>query len=161
MAKLFLTYSAFCLVALLVGSHLFAPTEFSGRVVSVLDGDPLEVLNGHQTERIRLYGIDRPEKGQPYGKKAKQALSALTFRKTVMVHEHGYDQYKRTIGDVLLADGTNVNHELVKDGWCWWYQKFAPGDRVLEGLEKDARKGKKGLWADPKPTPPSEWRKQH
>jgi endonuclease YncB( thermonuclease family) len=55
---------------------------------------------------------------------------------------------------VLLPDGTNVNHELVKDGWCWWYRKYAPGDTVLEGLEKEAREAKKGLWVDPAPIPP-------
>jgi hypothetical protein len=53
-----------------------------------------------------------------------------------------------------LSDGTNVNHRLVKDGWCWWYQKYAPGDTVLEGLEKEARESKKGLWIDPAPLPP-------
>jgi endonuclease YncB( thermonuclease family) len=57
-------------------------------------------------------------------------------------------------------DGTHVNHTLVKAGWCWWYRKYAPGDTVLEGLEKDAREAKKGLWADPQPVPPWEWRKR-
>ena len=49
------------------------------------------------------------------------------------------------IGEVILPDGMNLNHELVKQGWCWWYRKYAPGDAVLEGLEKDARAGRKGL----------------
>src|SRR5262249_37981678 len=53
---------------------------------------------------------------------------------------------------------TNVNHELVKEDWCWWYRKYAPGDTVLEGLETKAREAKKGLWADPRPVPPWEWR---
>ncbi|MBU6433045.1 MAG: thermonuclease family protein [Nitrospirae bacterium] len=65
----------------------------------------------------------------------------------------------RTIADVLLPNGINVNHELVKDGWCWWYRKYALGDMVLEGVEKDARKERKGLWADPEPVPPWEWRR--
>jgi endonuclease YncB( thermonuclease family) len=58
------------------------------------------------------------------------------------------------------AQWTHVNHALVKDGWCWWYRKYAPGDTVLEGLEKDAREAKKGLWADPQPVPPWAWRKR-
>jgi len=58
-----------------------------------------------------------------------------------------------------LPDGTNVNHILVKEGWCWWYRKYAPGDIELEGLEKDAREGKKGLWVDPSPIPQWAWRK--
>ena len=72
----------------------------------------------------------------------------------------GHDKYGRTIGDVILPDGTNVNYTLVEDGWCWWYQKYATGDTVLEGLEKEAREGKKGLWADPHPVPPWERRKR-
>jgi micrococcal nuclease len=65
-----------------------------------------------------------------------------------------------TIGDVILPKGTNINHALVKDGWCWWYRKYAPGDVVLEGMEKEAQEAKKGLWADPYPLPPWEWRKR-
>ncbi len=53
---------------------------------------------------------------------------------------------------------TSITHTLVKEGWCWWYRKYAPGDTVLEGLERDARESRKGLWADPQPVPPWEWR---
>jgi Staphylococcal nuclease homologue len=60
----------------------------------------------------------------------------------------------RTIGDVILPDGMNLNQELVRHGWCWWYRKYAPGDTVLEGLEKDAREAQKGLWVDAAPIPP-------
>jgi len=56
-----------------------------------------------------------------------------------MIQTHGHDKYKRTSADVTLPDGTNVNHTLVKDGWCWWYRKYAPGDTVLEGLETEVR----------------------
>jgi endonuclease YncB( thermonuclease family) len=64
------------------------------------------------------------------------------------------------LANVILPDGTHVNHRLVKDGWCWWYRKYAPGDTVLEGLEKGAREVKKGLWADPQQPPSWEWRKR-
>ena len=121
--------------------------DFTSPVVSVLDGDTIEVLNGHHAERIRLSGIDCPEKGQAYGQRAKQAASALAFGKQVTLQTPGYDKYKRTLGDVILPDGMNLNQELVKQGWCWWYRKYAPGDSVLEGLEKEAREGRKGLWA--------------
>jgi micrococcal nuclease len=83
----------------------------------------------------------------------------LVFGKEVTLQTHGTDKYGRTLADVILPDGTNVNHALVKDGWCWWYRKYAPGDTVLEGLENDAREAKKGLWAEPQPVPPWEWRK--
>jgi micrococcal nuclease len=59
---------------------------------------------------------------------------------------------------VVLSDGMNGNHELVKEGWCWWYRKYAPGDTIVEGLEKEARDTKKGLWVDPAPIPPLVYR---
>jgi endonuclease YncB( thermonuclease family) len=80
-----------------------------------------------------------------------------------MTPENGCDRqvrYGRIIAEVLLSNGTNVNHTLVKDGWCWWYRNYAPGDTVLEGLETEAREGRKGLWADPHPVPPCERRKR-
>jgi micrococcal nuclease len=110
---------------------------------------------GHSKARV-----DCPEKGQAYGKHAKHAASDLAFGKEVTLQTHGLDKYGRTLADVLLPDGTNVNHTLVKHGWCWWYRKYAPGDTVLEGLEKDAREAKKGLWADLQPVPPWAWRKR-
>lgn len=134
--------------------------DFSGPVVRVLDGDTIEVLHSQHPERIRLHGIDCPEKSQAYGQKAKHAVSDLVVGKEVTVHTHGKDKYGRTIGDVLLPDGKNVNRELIKQGWCWWYRKYAAGDTVLEGLEKAAREARQGLWADPHPMPPWEWRKK-
>jgi micrococcal nuclease len=84
----------------------------------------------------------------------------LVYGKEVTLQTHGKDKYGRTLADVLLPDGINVNHSLVKDGWCWWYRMYAGGDAVLERLETEAREAKKGLWADPRPVPPWEWRKQ-
>lgn len=113
----------------------------------------------HKAERIRFSGIDCPEKGQAYGKRVKQAASALAFGKQVTLQRHGKDKYGQTLADVLLADGTNVNHELVKEGWCWWCRKYAPGDTELEQLEQSAREAKRGLWVDPAPIPPWVYRK--
>ena len=76
------------------------------------------------------------------------------LRERSILQIHGVDKYGRTLADVFLPDGTNINYELVKAGWCWWYRKYAPGDTVLEGLEKDARDAKKDLWAHPQPVPP-------
>ena len=141
-------------------AHSALAGEFTGQVVGVLDGDTLEVLNGHHTERIRLSGIDCPEKGQAYGQKAKQTASALVFGKEVTLQTFGKDKYRRTIADVRLPDGSNVNHALVKEGWCWWYRKYAPVNTTLERLEAEARESRMGLWADPHPVPPWEWRKR-
>jgi endonuclease YncB( thermonuclease family) len=84
---------------------------------------------------------------------------ALVFAEEVTLATHAKDEYGRTHADVTLWDGTNVNHALVKEGWCWWYRKYAPADTELEKLEKAAREAKKGLWIDPYPVPPWEWRK--
>ena len=88
-----------------------------------------------------------------------QAVAELVFGKQATLQTYGLDKYGRTIADVLLPDGTNVNHILVKNGWCWWYRKYAPGDTVLERFEKEAREAKKGLWVDPAPIPPWIYRK--
>lgn len=132
---------------------------FTGPLVPVLDGDTIEVLHNHRSERIRLGGIDCPEKGQAYGHKGKQAESTLVFGKEITLRTYGLDKYGRTFADVILPDGTNVNHTLVKEGWCWWYRKYAPGNTELEKLEQDARAGKKSLWADRAPIPPWMYRK--
>ena len=116
--------------------------DFTGQVIGVLDGDTIEVLHNQHPERIRLSGIDCPEKDQAYGTRAKQAASARVYGKEVTLQTHGQDKYGRTIGDMFLLDGTHVNHSLVKDGWCWWYRKYAPGDTVLEGLENGRREAK-------------------
>lgn len=133
--------------------------SFSGQVVGVLDGDTIEVLHNGKAQRVRLQGIDCPEKGQPYGNNAKQATSSLVFAQDVTLEIHGKDKYGRVLADVLLADGSNVNHTLVKDGWCWWYRKYAPNDAILEQLEIEAIEAGRGLWADAEPIPPWKFRK--
>ena len=132
-------------------AHSALAGEFTGQVVGVLDGDTLEVLNGHHTERIRLSGIDCPEKGQAFGQKAKQAASALVFGKEVTLQTHRKDKYQRTLADVLLPDGTNVNHALVKDGWCWWYRKYRRGIRHLRDrrVRRESRSVDYGLTRTP------------
>ena len=154
----FLCWLLVALLFLISTKRLYA-ADFTGPVVSVLDGDTIEVLHNLRPERIRLSGIDCPEKGQAFGQKAKQAASVLVFGKNVTLQTYGKDKYGRTLADVLLSDGTNVNDELVKDGWCWWYHKYAPGNAVLEELEKAAREERKGLWADSHPVPPWVYRK--
>jgi len=148
--------------SLVILFHLHATVvhaDFNGKVVSVYDGDTIAVLHDQRPERIRLYGIDCPEKGQAYGTRARQATAGLIYGKDVTLHIHDQDKYGRTVADVLLPDGTNINQELVKDGWCWWYRKYAPENVLLAVLEAGARDAKKGLWVDPNPIPPWEWRK--
>jgi len=88
------------------GALAFA-ADFLGQVVRILDGDTLEVLHNQAPERIGLSGIDCPEKGQLFGKRAKQAASELVFGMEVTLQTHGHDKYGRSLADVLLSDGTN------------------------------------------------------
>lgn len=110
----------------------------NGRVVRVLNGDTIEVLRSNRAERIHLNGIDYSEKGHAYGQKAKQATSSLMFGKKVTLQTFGKGKYGHTIVDVLLPDGTNVKHTLVKDAWCWWYRECTPGNTMRETLESKA-----------------------
>ena len=150
----------FLLLAALLIPTIVCAADFSGPVVSFLDGDTIEVPHNSKVERIRLSGIDCTEKGQAFGKQAKHAGSDLAFGKEGTIQTHGYDKYRRTLADVLLLDGMNLNQELFKQGWCWWYRKYALGNMVLEAVEKDAREAKKGLWADPQPVPLWEWQQE-
>ena len=114
--------------------------------------------------KIRLSGIDCPERKQAWSTKAKQALSDYVFDREVTVDWDKRDRYKRIVGKVL--DGQrDVNLVLVRDGLCWWYRKYAGEqsavDRVLyEDAEDGARKERRGLWSDPEPVPPWEWRRR-
>ena len=127
---------------------------FSARVIGVVDGDTIEVLHKERLERVELHGIDCPEKGQPFGKRAKQATSDLILGKQVEIAKHGTDKDKHIVAEVLLPDGRNVNQSLVLNGWCWWSRKYAPKDMALQQAEEVAKATKKGLWADPNPVPP-------
>jgi len=131
---------------------------FVGQVVGVTDGDTIKVLCEKQIIKVRLSDIDCPEKGQPYGKAAKTATSILAFNDTVEVQENGTDRYGRTLGTVILSDGTNLNKELVVRGLAWWYKKYSK-NKEYEELENYARINKCGLWHDSNPIPPWEWRK--
>lgn len=97
---------------------------------------------------MRFTGTNRLAKGVHAGGRADGAA-----RKKNRAPDHGHDKCKRTIADVRLPDDTNVNHALVKDGWCCWYRKAAPRVTVLEGLETKVREARKGLWIDPQPVP--------
>ena len=76
----------------------------------------------------------------------------------VTIQAYDQDQYGRTIGDVILKDGRSLNQELVKAGYAWWYRKYAQGNTVLKTLEAEARETQAGLWNDPHPIPPWDFR---
>ncbi len=136
----------------------------SGRVVGISDGDTLTLLDATNTQhKIRLAGIDSPEKGQPFGQVCKQSLSDLAYDRLVAVESSKRDRYGRLIGKVLV-NGQDANLEQVRRGCGWHYKKYQNeqilDDRLSYGKAEDAaRAGKVGLWADAEALPPWEWRK--
>ena len=130
----------------ILANHSFADTLI-GKVVSIADGDTVTLLNNNQQTKIRLAEIDTPEKNQPYGKKAKKAMSDFIFKKEVEVEVVTIDRYGRTVGTIFL-DNQNINKEMVKAGHAWVYVKYAK-DKTLFALEKNAKENQLGLWALP------------
>lgn len=149
----------FTILAALWLASFAAAATFSGKVVGVSDGDTITVLKGKAPVIVRLYGIDCPESHQDYGTQAKKATSALAFGKVVFVEAIDRDRYGRTVGVVTLPGKVNLNQELVKQGMAWWYREYAPKSKELPKLEDQARKAKIGLWSQPNPTPPWDFRK--
>ena len=139
---------------------LFIPVlsfAWSGKCVAVTDGDTIKVMHDGKAEKIRLYGIDCPEKNQPFGKKAKWFASDLVFKKIVEVKALNKDRYGRTIAWVYV-NGTCLNEELLKAGLAWHYKRYSK-EKNLSLLEERARVMKIGLWSDPHSIPPWEWRR--
>lgn len=133
-------------------------SEIRGKVTAITDGDTIKVLINKQEERIRLNGIDCPERNQAFGTKAKEFVSDLVFGKTVLVESEEIDRYGRILGWVYLEDGRNVNEELLKAGLAWHYKQYN-NDPRLAMMEMEARNAKRGLWVDPNPTPPWDFRR--
>jgi endonuclease YncB( thermonuclease family) len=157
-----------CLPQFLIAS-LFAANahaaQFEGRVIGVSDGDTIKILDTTKTQiKVRINGIDAPEKGQAFGNRAKEAMSDLVFGKTVSANCTKTDRYQREIC-VVTIDRRDVGLELIKQGLAWHFKKYekdqAPGDRVAYAdAENVARTKRIGLWSDSEPIPPWEWRKR-
>ena len=125
------------------------------------DGDTITILTAEKDQvKIRLYGIDTPERKQPYSKKAGKFTSSLVAGKDVKVEVYDTDRYGRTVG-VVYVDGINVNQEILRAGYAWQYRKYCVASFCpsWSKLEQEAKAVKKGLWADPNPLPPWEWRR--
>ena len=129
-----------------------------GEVVGVTDGDTLTLLVDREPVKIRLAQIDAPEKGQPYGKRAKSELSRMAFGKRARVEIVDVDRYGRTVGEVHV-DGLHVNREMVRLGYAWAYTEYARSTEIID-LEDEARREQRGLWRLPlsERDQPWEWR---
>lgn len=134
--------------------------KLSGRVSKVADGDTITLVDAQRKKyKVRLFGIDSPESDQPYYHAAKDALSKLVDGKSVGVDVKDTDKYGRVVGTVFV-NGRNVNLEMVKLGYAWWYEYYAPLNGDLREAQQHARAYQNGLWADSKPTAPWDWRRQ-
>ena len=156
------------LAKLLVASLLFFQAaswaeDSSGRIVGVIDGDTVDLLTDNKTLiRVRLSGIDAPEKKQPFGSVSKKALSDLAFDRRVVVVGSKNDRYGRLIGKVLVS-GVDANLRMVQLGLAWHYKKYQNEQVVDDRLryadaELKAREKRVGLWADKEPIAPWEFR---
>jgi endonuclease YncB( thermonuclease family) len=138
-----------------------SPTDFdlTGRVVRVADGDTVSILDrNNKQHKVRLYGIDTPERDQPYGKAARRALVQLIDEQNVDVVVVTTDSYGRKVG-TLYRDGININVAMVASGYAWWYEHYAPHEHPLRAAEQQAREQGLGLWAEPRPIAPWDWRR--
>jgi endonuclease YncB( thermonuclease family) len=150
------------LAGLLLGLSSEA-TTITGLVVGVADGDTITLLDANKVQhKIRLAGIDAPEKRQPFGNRSKESLSELAYDKTVTVETDKRDKYGRQVGKVLV-NGHDVNLVQIERGMAWFYRQYqreqSPNDRRLyESAEDTAKVAKLGLWRDPEPIAPWEFR---
>ncbi len=146
---------------LLFSFTLLESQDISGQVVGIVDGDTIKVLEyqedgSKKLYKIRLSNIDAPEKRQDFGKKSKKILSDLLFKKWIYVDTSTKDRYGRYIGTVYV-DSININHEMVKRGLAWVYRKYCNDDYYYI-LEKEARDNYLGIWSQPDPIAPWDFR---
>jgi endonuclease YncB( thermonuclease family) len=172
-AEIHIRNLVFTAMLLMVGIGASAET-LTGRVVGVADGDTITVLDANREQhKIRLGGIDAPEKAQPFGQRSKESLSAMVFGKEVDVQWNKRDRYQRIVGKVWVQPVSCPTCPKTLDaglaqltlGLAWWYQKYAKGQSPedagrYEFAEQEARAKRAGLWADGQPIPPWDWRKE-
>lgn len=132
--------------------------DTEGTVVKVIDGDTFDVRQGQAQVRVRLFGIDAPERGQAFNRKSKEYMASLVSGKKLRLVVKNKDQYGRTVADAFLADGTHVNAEMVKAGYAWHFRQFSDSKEMAR-FEQEARSRKKGLWQDEHPVSPWEYRR--
>ena len=134
-------------------------TDQSGKVIKIVDGDTYDILlKNNIAKRIRMEGIDAPERGMPFYKVAKDYLGDLCFGEIVHIKQTSTDRYGRTIAKTYLANGSEVGLLMVRAGVAWHYKKYSI-DALLANAEIEARKKRIGLWVDETPIAPWEWRK--
>ena len=141
-------------------NFIFCQTTFTGSVIGIKDGDTVVVLDSlnHQTT-LRLAEVDCPEKSQPFGTKAKQFTSDQIYRKEIKYIVTDIDRYGRSIAMIYYDNNKYLSAEIIKAGMGWHYKRYSTS-KELANFENFARLHKLGLWIDPNPIEPWEWRKK-
>lgn len=129
------------------------------KVVGVVDGDTIKVVQNDKEYKVRLTEIDCPERHQPYYQKAKELTSDLCFGKKVTITSGTFDRYGRILGEVALPDGRILNEELLRAGMAWQYKQYSKNPFYAK-IESEAKQSRRGLWNDKDPIPPWEFRKK-
>lgn len=133
----------------------------TGRVVSIIDGDTYDaLLEGNKILRIRMEGIDAPEKGMPFYQKSKKYLSSLCYNREVTILFTGVDNHKRFLAYTYNEQGKGLSQEMIKEGLAWHYKRYN-ADSSLSILETEARNLKKGLWSEEVIMSPWRYRSLH
>lgn len=148
----------FLLIFLLFPMSAFA---WEARVVTVSDGDTITVepIQGGDRVKIRLHGIDAPERKQPHGEVSRGLAFDIALYKTVDVEELSRDRYKRTVAIITLPDGETFQAAMLRAGLAWVYPRYCKDCSYWEALQEEAQREQRGLWVDDSPVPPWEWRK--
>lgn len=147
------------LLVLLIGCGFGEGTKTdTGRVVKVIDGDTYDILIDGKQTRIRMYGIDAPERGMDFFKVSKEYLGDLCKGNTIKVVTMKKDRHNRVVAKSYLPDGRELGAEMLKAGLAWHYKKYS-SDSDYAAFEQKAKENKLGLWSMPIPTPPWEYRK--
>ena len=141
---------------------LLAPStcfSWSAKVVSVTDGDTINVIRDSRQIEVRLYGIDTPEKKQDYGQQAKDLTSALVAGRNVEIEQKDTDQYGRVVG-LVNVDGQSLNELIIQNGYAWVYWQYCKEKFCIDWVKSEevARQQKKGMWSSSVVVPPWEWR---
>jgi endonuclease YncB( thermonuclease family) len=134
-----------------------APRTFSGRIAHVVDGDTVDVLTSRARIRVRLAEIDAPEQGQPYGHRSRQSLIQICGGELATIEEHGKDSSGRTVARVVCGR-TDANAEQVRRGMAVVFDHYSSPASPLHKIQDEARRARRGLWAQVNPVPPWEWR---
>lgn len=135
--------------------------SLSCRVIGVSDGDTLTcLLKSNKSMKIRLAGIDAPEKAQPFGHKSRQLLANLLYKRNVTLRIQGYDRYHRILATVYDEQNRNINLIMLQQGMAWVYQGYKKNSDYLYA-QQQAQQKKLGLWSEPYPISPQEWRRRY